>query len=79
MRKHLPEAFRLVPAFGEVGVVKDDAAGKALRIRPAADKARQLAADGVSYATPVNAAVIHDTIEGVLLAGEQLAKGALPS
>lgn len=76
MRKHLPKAFRLVPAFGKVGVVKDDAAGKAPRIRPAADKARQLVADGVSYATPVNAAVIHDTIEGVLLAGEQLAKGA---
>lgn len=48
-----------------------------LGISPAVDKTDQLAVDRVKEAAPVNTSVIHQAIERVLLAGEQLAKGAV--
>lgn len=46
------------------------------RVSPLAstDEGDQLSTGGVSNTTPVNTSVIHDAIERVLLAGEQLAK-----
>ena len=45
--------------------------------RTSADQPDELAVDGVDDAAPVDTPVIHQAIERVLLAGEQLAKGAV--
>ena len=45
--------------------------------RPAADEPDELTVNGVDNAAPVDTPVIHQAIERVLLAGEQLAKGAV--
>ena len=76
MGKHLSKAFRFVSPFGKVGIIKDDATGKPFDVSPATDEGGQLPTDGVSNTAPVNTSVIHDAIERVLLAGEQLAKSA---
>ena len=46
-------------------------------ILAAADEANQLVVDGVEYAFPINAPIIHQTEKRVFLAGKQLAKGAV--
>lgn len=77
VRKHLPKALGPVPPLGEVGVIEDKATGSIFGICPAADKADQLAVDGMDKTTPVDATVIHQAVERVLLAGKQLAEGAV--
>ena len=77
MGKHLPKALSLVSALREVGVIQDKTTGSTFGVSPAADKTDQLAVDGMDEAAPVNASVIHQSIECVLLAREQLAKGAV--
>ena len=77
MGKHLSKAFSLVSALREVCVIQDETTGSTFRVSPAADKTDQLAVDGMDEAAPVNASVIHQAIERILLAGEQLAKGAV--
>ena len=47
VRKHLPKALGPVPPLGEVGVIEDKATGSIFGICPAADKADQLAVDGM--------------------------------
>lgn len=77
VRKHLSKALSLASALRKVGVIQDETARGTLGISPAADKTDQLAVDRVKEAAPVNTSVIHQAIERVLLAGEQLAKGAV--
>ena len=77
MRKHPSKALRLVSPLGEVGVIQNETTGGIFSICPAADKTNQLAVDGMDEATPVYASVIHQAVERVLLAGEQLAKCAV--
>ena len=77
MGKHLAKALGLIPSFGKVGIVKNDAAGSILCIGPSADETNQLAVDGVEDAPPVYASIIHQAVKRVLLAGKQLAKGAV--
>lgn len=60
--------------FRKVDIVKDDTTGGALRVSPTADKPDELAVDGVDNAAPVDTPIVHQAIERVLLAGEQLAK-----
>lgn len=74
MRKHPSKAFSLVSPLGEVGVIQNETTGSIFSISPAADKTNQLAVDGMDEATPINTSIIHQAVESVLLAGEQLAK-----
>ena len=77
MEEHLPETFGLPATLRKVGVVYDDAAGGLLCVRPAADFSDELPVDGVEEASPVHPSVIHQAVEHVLLAAEQLAEPAL--
>ena len=74
MRKHPSKAFSLHSPFRKVDIVKDDTTGGALRVSPTADNPDELAVDGVDNAAPVDTPIVHQAIERVLLAGEQLAK-----
>jgi hypothetical protein len=60
--------------LGKVAVIKNETASSDLGIRPAADEAYQLTVDGMDEASPINTSIVHQTIERVLLAGEQLAQ-----
>ncbi len=75
--EHFPEALGLHSAFRKVGIVNDETTNGILGVSPAADFADKLAVDGIYEASPVDAPVIHKTVEHILLAGEKLAESAV--
>lgn len=76
MGKHLSKAFRFVSRLGRSVSSRMTQRVSPLASAPATGEGGQLPTDGVSNTAPVNMSVIHDAIERVLLAGEQLAKRA---
>lgn len=76
MGKHLSKAFRFVSRLGRSVSSRMTQRVSPLASAPATGEGGQLPTDGVSNTAPVNTSVIHDAIERVLLAGEQLAKRA---